>query len=95
MHQTVQKMRWEVNFRPPIKRQNFGDVFRMNCNHWPISCPSQVRKLVSGNPHKFPEDIVEVKIGISVGEMRYISLSLFPFNLEDIFKKKKQFPREI
>ena len=33
VHLTDQKMRWEVNFRPPIKRQNFRDVFRMNRNH--------------------------------------------------------------
>ena len=49
--------------------------------------PSQVRILVSGNSQKFPEDIVEVKVGASVGEMRYISLSLLPFNLKVIFKK--------
>ena len=55
--------------------------------------PSQVRKLASGNSHKFPEVIVEVKVEISVGEMRYISLSLFPFNLKVIVEKKTVFKR--
>ena len=32
---------WEVNFWPPLKRQNFRDAYGMNCYPHLISCPNQ------------------------------------------------------
>ena len=39
VHLTSLKLLWEVNFRPPLMRQNFRDASGLNCYPHPISCP--------------------------------------------------------
>ena len=38
VHLTSLKLWWEVNFRPPLQRQNFRDAYGLNCYPHPISC---------------------------------------------------------
>ena len=45
VHLTSLNLWWEVNFRPPLKRQNFRDAYGLNCYPHPISCH------MSQNPH--------------------------------------------
>ena len=57
VHLTNQKLWWEVNFRRPMKCQNFCDASGQTCNPYPISClmfccVSQYNHLITTNRQK-------------------------------------------
>ena len=53
VHLTSLKLWWEVNFRPPLKRQNFRDAYGLNCYPHPISC--HMRKFQRASSHEQEE----------------------------------------
>ena len=58
VHLTYLKLWWKVNFRPPLKRQNFRDTYGLSCYPHLISCHMSYNSYLTRrgymcNPWKF------------------------------------------